>query len=423
MSDQNQSKKNAMFVLIACCVMMFCANGIILGTAGSFIVPVAKSFGVPLSTVSLYLTVQGLFMMFFVPVMGRFMAKGNPRVVATLCMAVMALGFLLFSFWTAPWGFYISGALIGLGAACICYVAVPLFINSWFSTNVGTYLGIAVIFPGIGQLIFNPICTNLIASIGWRSTYLIAGGFTAVLGVLILALFLRNNPNTYGLTAYGAGGAAGQTAPVISGMTPGEVYRSSVFIPLLIGAFIFGYCVSVVSTVVTFVMTAEALPVAQAGLAGTAIAVGMMIGKFVMGKLYDKFKIGPVTLAFSILQCIGFVMCVMVYANKALLFPAMIVVGIGIGGTGTITMPMVSRALFGPKHFAGFYPKFTIALSAASALSGFVNNFIYDKTGTYASIFYIMAAASIVGALIIQFSQSKQNDLHKQWETPSITGK
>jgi hypothetical protein len=95
----------------------------------------------------------------------------------------------------------------------------------------------------------------------------------------------------------------------------------------------------------------------------------------------------------------------------------MVLIGIGIGGTGTITMPMVTRSLFGSKYFSSFYPKFTIAIGCSNALSGFLNNFVYDKTGTYASIFYIMAAASIISGLFVFYAQSKQSDVRKLWET------
>jgi MFS family permease len=418
MSNQVQkSKTNAFLVLVGCCAMMLCANGIFMGTAGNYIVPVAREFGTQISTISLYLTVLGLTMMFFIPVMGRLMAKGHPRIVATICMALEAAGYLLFAFWPAPWGFYISGVLLGIGGACITYVAVPLFINSWFRINVGTFLGIATIFPSVGQLIFNPICTNLIVVVGWRMTYLIIGGIGAVIGVLVVGLCLRNSPDSYGLQAYGSEASENQSIPVSSGMSPDKVYRSSIFIPLIITAFIFGYCVSVVSTISAFIMTAQALPAAQVGLGATAVAAGMMIGKIVMGKMYDKFKIAPVTMLFAVIQCVGFFVSAMVYSNHALLFPAMILVGIGIGGTGTIAVPMITRILFGPKHFAAFFPKFTIAIGCSNALSGFLNNYIYDMTGTYASIFYIMGGASIIAGFFIMYAQSKQSNLQKLWET------
>ena len=50
-------------------------------------------------------------MMCLMPVMGRLMAKNNPRIVATICMAFQAVGYLLLSVWSAPWGFYLSGTL------------------------------------------------------------------------------------------------------------------------------------------------------------------------------------------------------------------------------------------------------------------------------------------------------------------------
>ncbi|MDR1604365.1 MAG: MFS transporter [Gracilibacteraceae bacterium] len=413
-----KSKKTAMLVVAGAFLMMFFANGITLATAGNYLVSVSTEFGVPISTISFYLTVQSLVMTCMIPFMGRMMALGNPRLVATISIVFQVVGYCLFSVWSAPWGFYISGALIGIGGACICFVATPLFINSWFRVNVGTYLGIVTIAPSVGQVIFNPICTNLIAAVGWRTTYLILGGIAAV-GILTCALFLRNSPESYNLSAYGTETTDGHSPPALSGMIPGNVYRSTLFIPLIITTFILGYCVSVVTTMVPFVVTSGALTLAQAGLVGTVAAASMMVGKLVMGKMYDKFKIAPVTLFYTILQCIGFVLCVAVYTNTAFLFPAVVIMGIGIGGTGTITMPMVARILYGPKHYSQFYPKFTIAMGLATALSGFMNNYIYDVTGTYASIFYIMAAASVVGGLIIVYAQSQQAKILSQWDAPA----
>jgi hypothetical protein len=79
---------------------------------------------------------------------------------------------------------------------------------------------------------------------------------------------------------------------------------------------------------------------------------------------------------------------------------------------------MVTRTIFGPKYYSVYYPKFPIVNGIALAVVGFLNNYIYDVTGTYASIYYIMAGASLLGGFIVVYVQSQQEKLRQQWETP-----
>jgi MFS family permease len=426
MSDlEKKSNRTAMLVFIGCCMSMLFANGTIAGTKGNYSVPVANEFGTPISTISFFLTVQGIVMIFGTPIMGSLMVKKNPRVIATISAAFMAVGYLLFSVWHHPWGFYISGALIGIGSSCIIYVAVPLFMNSWFRASVGMYMGIALALSGVGQIFSNPISTYLFASVGWRSTALIIGGVAGTASVLFCALCLRNKPESYGLRPYGADSASTAAGKPVSqaagGMNPRDIYKSSVFIPLIITTFIFGYCVSVVPTITSFVMTLEILPTAQTGLATMTLAMGMLLGKVIIGRMFDKLKMVTVVLIFSVLQCISLVLTAMIYVNASLLFPALTLLGFCIGGTGTVAIPMVTRTIFGPKYYSVYYPKFPLVNGVALAVVGFLNNYIYDVTGTYGSIYCIMAGASLLGGLIIVYVQSQQEKLRQQWEPPATT--
>jgi MFS family permease len=285
-------------------------------------------------------------------------------------------------------------------------------------------MGIALSMAGVGQIFSNPISTYLFASVGWRSTALIIGGIAGTVSVLSCAFCLRNKPESYGLKPYGADSASKAASKpgsqAAGGMNPRDIYKSVVFIPLIIATFIFGYCVSVVPTITSFVMTLGILPTAQTGLATMALAVGMLLGKVIMGRMFDKLKMATVVVIFSVLQCISLVFTAMIYISASLLFPALTLLGFCIGGTGTVAIPMVTRTIFGPKYYSVYYPKFPIVNGIALAVVGFLNNYIYDVTGTYASIYYIMAGASLLSGFIVVYVQSQQEKLRQQWEPPTI---
>jgi predicted MFS family arabinose efflux permease len=103
MSDlEKKSNRTAMLVFIGCCMSMLLVSGTLAGTKGNYSVPVAKEFGTSISTISLFLTVQGIVMIFATPVMGSLMVKKNPRVIASISAVFMAIGYLLFAVWHHP---------------------------------------------------------------------------------------------------------------------------------------------------------------------------------------------------------------------------------------------------------------------------------------------------------------------------------
>ena len=417
---QSKSKRTAFGVLFACCCLQFAANGICMGTAGTYMTYVAEAMGTPLSAISLYITVQGIVTMLTVPLIGRLMNTSMRRWVATLAMLAEVVGYTLLGVWDSPMGFYVSGAIIGLGGACITYTAVPLFVNSWFKTNVGTYLGIAVVWPGVAQMIFQPMVTNLCVSVGYQNTYFIMGAVAFVIGVIPAAIFLRNDPAQYQMEAYGSGQQAvsPQSAVAVKGMDAQSVYKSSLFVPLLIATFCFAYCMSISSLTSTFARTSGALSAANAGYAGTALAVGMIIGKFLIGKMFDKLPFGTSTIVFCVIQfiaCIGFVF-VYQFPTPALVLGLITLDGCAVGATGTVAIPYIVRATYGSKHYSSFYPKFTIVSGATPALCGFFNNWIQDVTGRLTIVFMLMCVFSVIGIIIVGIAQKRNAEMKAQWQ-------
>ena len=76
--------------------------------------------------------------------------------------------------------------------------------NNWFKAKVGTSLGIAMAFMGVGGAIFAQITGVLIESIGWRSTYIVLGVIVAILILPFSIFVIRSKPEQLNMTAYGA---------------------------------------------------------------------------------------------------------------------------------------------------------------------------------------------------------------------------
>ena len=116
--------------------------------------------------------------------LGPMLDRIGPRIVITLFSLVGASGAFLFafgeSFTTALWG----RILIGVGMACILMGAMKVFILRFpperFATLVGFFLSVGT----LGNVFAASPLAYLTSVIGWRVTFILAGGITTLLAFL-----------------------------------------------------------------------------------------------------------------------------------------------------------------------------------------------------------------------------------------------
>ena len=122
--------------------------------------------------------------------------------------ATLAVGFLIASQITALWQFYIVlGTFLGLGAAMIGLIPNSTLVSNWFVKRRGMALGIATMGVSLSGVIMAPLTEYLIASIGWRNTFVVYGFVTAAIVVPLAWYMIVNRPEDMGLLPDGAKGA------------------------------------------------------------------------------------------------------------------------------------------------------------------------------------------------------------------------
>ena len=87
-----------------------------------------------------------------------------------------------------------SSELLGTGTYQLGYARV---VASWFERRLGGALSFVVAGSGVGSLFFPPLVQHLIATYGWRHTYLLLAALPLFVGApltLIFARSLRANP-------------------------------------------------------------------------------------------------------------------------------------------------------------------------------------------------------------------------------------
>ncbi|MBK02400.1 MAG: hypothetical protein CL464_08105 [Acidimicrobiaceae bacterium] len=187
------------------------ANGVAFGvlyTFGAFVTSMAEEFNASLGPTSI---VFGLSMFLFFgtgAISGRWADLYGPRPLLVVGGALFCGGLVATSFVTAIWqGYIVYGIGCGAGGGIFCS---PLFstVATFFVKYRALAQGVAATGSGIGTLLLVPFAKAIIETEGWRNSYRILAGVSAI-GFIVGLLLVRRSPSQ------SPGGSGGHVRRVI----------------------------------------------------------------------------------------------------------------------------------------------------------------------------------------------------------------
>lgn len=389
----------AWLILASCCAIMMVGVGIFNSCAGVYFAPVSKELGVGIGQISVYITIQSLVSMVILPFTGKLFNKFDILILLTSAFVLLAVAFGCMSLANSVIVFYVCGALIGIACAFIIYMPVPILINSWFQKKSGLAMGIATSFAGVGAAVFTPIANALVQNLGWRLAYVALAAIGAVLILPFTIFVVRTKPADKGLAPYGAEENASSKAnvTVLEGVATSTALKSVSFWVLAVFAalVIMG---SGITTHVPGIAGSFGFSPAMGATAGSALAIGVIAGKLLIGPMSDKF--GP-TKAVWVNLLAGVVGLFLILFNGGSFVQMLL--GSGMLGmatcTGTIAPALITKAAFGTKDYNVIYSYISTVSSLAGAVSISLFGFIYDATNSYIPVLYILVAAFVIAGL------------------------
>jgi MFS family permease len=389
----------AWWIMVASASIYAASVGIIVSCAGLLYRAVAVDLNVGVSEISLYTSIMYLTVTIFLPFAGKVLNKIDIRYILTIAGIINALAFGLMGTYNSVVPFYFSGIALGIGSTFLIYGSIPLIMNNWFKAKVGTSLGIAMAFMGIGGAIFAQVTGVLIESIGWRSTYMVLGIIVAILILPFSIFVIRSKPEQLNMKPYGEeenvdGSTTVQQAPE-TGTTKAKALKSPAFYLVMLFTGLFGLASTVSFHVPNFVQSIG-FTAAMAATGVTCVTIGQTGGKFVLGAINDKFGVkaalffgigggvlGVIALLFS--DTFGIMMLYL----GALLF------GIGFSGS-TLLPPVVIREVFGGRDYASIYTTIMSASTLGVAVGTTLFSYIFDSTGSYYTVFITVIVIFII---------------------------
>jgi sugar phosphate permease len=373
------------------------------------IVPLEDAFGWSRADISLAVSVNVLLYGLTAPFAAALMDRFGIRRVAMIALAVVGSGAACTIFIQKPWHLVaLWGFVVGTGTGSMALVFAASVANRWFVSHRGLVLGALTAATATGQLIFLPGLSTLAMNYGWKSVSLtVAAG--AFIMVPVIALFLRERPESVGLTPLGA--PADWTPPPpptmnaakLAIVTLKEASHYKDFWYLIGSFFVCGLSTSgLIGT--HFIPAAHDHGMMEVAAASLLALVGVfdVIGTIFSGWLTDRYD--PRKLLFIYYLSRGLSLFLLPHILFSSIHPSTLVFVIFYGLDWVATVPptiMLCRTILGPTRGTVIYGWVFAAHQVGGSIAALGAAILRVKLGDYAAAFYISGGLCIVTSFAV----------------------
>lgn len=365
---------------------------------GVFFKPIMNEFGWTRALISGAFSISSIMQGFSSIAMGNLNDRTGPRVVMTLCGLLVGIGYLLTSQINAAWQLYLLYVVaIGTGWGGI-YTPITSMVARWFVKRRSLMTGIVLAGAGISGIILPPVINWLIATYGWRNSYLILGAFSLIL-IILAAQFLRRDPTQKGQLPYGYQEGQEQKLDLVTkGLTFKAATHTRQFWMLAAMAFCFGFCFITIMIHIVPHATDLGISATTAAYLLAARSGAGLVSCVVLGSVADRIgNRQAFTICFILMSAAMFWLLT---AREALmLYLFSIIFGFGTGGAATIEAPLVAE-LFGTRSHGSILGVVVFGYTIGSAIGPFMAGYIFDISGSYQSAFLITAVICVIGLIL-----------------------
>jgi OFA family oxalate/formate antiporter-like MFS transporter len=363
-------------------------------TFSAFTESLQKEFAASRGSVSLVFSLAGFLYFGLGIASGPLADRWGSRRLAVVGMILTGLGLAIASTARSLAEVYAAYGLgVGLGVGC-SYVPVLGAVQRWFVRRRGFASGLAVSGIGVGTLIMPPLASLLIEALGWRTAYLVLGGFAAVVGAG-MALFIENDPRGRGL-----GPDGDLLEPVAHFVRPqGSSVRDAIRSPRFVGLYVaclicsFGLFVPFVH-LVPYALD-HGVPQSLAVLLLGMIGVGSTAGRFLLGSLADRM--GRQLTLVVMFAGMGVALVVWAFSTELWAFAAF---AFAYGGLVAI-LPALVMDYFGGRNVSGIIGILYTSVALGTLIGPSAAGFAFDISHSYGLPILASVCANIIAAGIV----------------------
>lgn len=390
-------------VVIGCAIIMFSTMAGIGNTIGVFFTTINAERGFSMAQLGLYYTFQGITVTLTLPLVRKLFYKIDARAMAFIAVTLMSLGYALFAFWPAVWGWWVSGVIIGCGIGFVGFGMIPLLMNSWFKKKFTAAVGIAYAANGLGGFVFTLIIGRLIGAMGYQTTYIVIAVATFLISMPGVFL-LRSKPADKDLFPYGISSAeelelANKKDDPLK--MPGLMFKDALKRPvfwLMVVALLIMLFGCNLQTQMTNLAYSIGFSVANATVVSALVMLGNIPGRILIGALIDKFN-AKVGYTYAGLCGVLSIVCFLLSGVSG----AFVYIGAFLFGNffpitafgPSVLLPTV----VGRKDYGTIQSYVATLSTIVGIFASTIFGAVYDASGTYATILYVFVIGLAVATL------------------------
>ncbi len=388
---------------------MFASSALQGYGTGPFFVPMSDDLGWSRTEFILAITVGQFVMAGTSMYVGHLLDRHGPRPLMLIGTAIAAASLVASAQITELWQWVaVRGLAVALGAALAGGLVVNVTMSKWFVERRGRAIGFAAMGISLSGVVVPPALTALVDGVGWRTAWeLLAIGFVALM--LPAALIMRRRPEDHGLNPDGrsdeelrAGAASAVQRDFASSLTRRQALRTRTMWMLI---FAFG-----MSSLSLLAIATQTIPyLTDSGFERDVASA--MLGLFAFPGLVTRpfwgllaERIHPRFLAAAAFLCLAGGIATVVPATQA---GSEVVVAIGfllagLGIAGNMPMQELLWATFFGRRYLGQVRGASMPFNLLFSASGpILVSAYFDATGSYTGVLLTMAAAAVVGMVVV----------------------
>jgi OFA family oxalate/formate antiporter-like MFS transporter len=365
--------------------------------------PLNQKLGTSLTELQWTFSLLVILQTWFSPFQAYLVDRFGPRLLISLGAALSGGSWILSASVDNIWALYLTYGVIGGFGTGIIYVGIIGLMVRWFPDRRGLAAGLAAAGYGFGAFFTSFPIDSMIKSSGYAHTLIVWGAIQGIIGI-IAAQGLRLPPENYQVQGTVPATAIGAQQSGRS-YSPKEMLKSPVFYLMFVMMSMMSTSgLMVTSNVGPFAKEFGVANVLVLGMA--ALPLSLTLSRVTNGLTRPFFgwvsdRIGreaTMALAFS-LEAVA-ILVLFKYIDQPALF--VVLTGLVFFGWGEIfsLFPSTLTDTFGPKYAATNYGFLYIAQGVGSILGGPAAAFLKQATGSWTTVFIVVAVLDAVTALL-----------------------
>lgn len=371
------------------------ASPIPYNSIGLVIGPITQEFGWTVEQVANGITIFGVIAALLAPLYGGFADRIGARKVAIWSLVAFIITFSLLFFtppdvkwWYAIW---VLISLFGIGSTPVTW---SRGISQWFVANRGLALGIMLVGTSVTAIFVPRFGTWIIETYGWRALFPSLAALSLFIA-LPLALLWYREP-----TAEQRPKQIATASGELTGLTMGEAIRNYRFWILAASTILVSSAYGGAHVHMVPMVMSKGFSAVDAASIAMLIGIGILLGRVIVGLLFDRFWAPGVAFPVLLLPAIS---CWLLLGNDPAMVPLQIaafLLGLAAGAESDVIAFMVAR-YFGMRHYGRIFGGIYLFFGLCAGISPKLYARAFDTTGSYDPMLQIAIVLFAIGGALL----------------------